>query len=191
MSTINLVLGLLVLAATPGPAALQASTPLQDLCLRLRSEGSSYMAGEPVTVRVEAQNCGSSYVVLYPQFFPQEPGPRPYPWGYLHFEILDSTGHTAAYVGPWKAEKLRLPAPEEFVILRRGYFFGIDVSLSDGPFAYALHNPGIYQVKAILVTSARTWLRSRDGDRPVDFSFDRVLDGVIVSNQVQIELRRR
>ena len=187
----SLVLGLLVLAATVGSPPRQDPTPLQDVCLRLRSGSSSYATGDKITIRVEAQNCGSSYVVLYPQFFPREPGPKPYPWGYLHFEIVDSAGHTASYVGPWQAEKLRLPAPGEFVTLRRGYFFGVDVSLSDGPFAYDIHKPGIYRIKAILETSAGTWLRSRNRASSADFSLDRVLNGVVVSDQVQIELHNK
>jgi hypothetical protein len=154
------------------------------LCLDLQAVSSVVEQGAPIEVEVRLRNCGASYVVVPPRLFPQPSGEEPEPWGVLTFLIQHGEGPPARYVGSWDGSKLKLPSPADFLILGPGYFYGLRLSLTEGPFAYAIVYPGPLQITAELQTAAKQWLESRP--EPVPFDLNRVFSGTVRSDQVAI-----
>lgn len=158
------------------------------LCLELRLVDHGQEKRTEVEVDVELRNCGSQYVVIPPRLLPQSTGDDPEPWAILSFVIRSQDGSTVPYTGEWIGNKLKLPAPEEYIVLGPGYFFGARISLSEGFFEYDLTWPGEYIVVAEVGTSAREWILGHS-DRKARYDASHVFSGSVRSRPITIVLR--
>lgn len=159
------------------------------LCLDLRSIEKAVQAGQPLIVEVRVRNCSSQYIVIPSRIFPQITGEKPEPWGVLSFQIQGEDGRRIPYTGEWIGNKLRLPTPEDFIILGPGYFYGLETSLTgDSPFAYALEDPEQYRIVAVLRSSARDWLAQKE-EASLPFDVSRVFAGTLRSEPVLVSVK--
>lgn len=144
---------------------------------------------------VSLHNCGGSYLLIYPYLQIDLPSSKSsWAWGGLRLEVTDSNGISV----PPEAERseefrIRLPQPEDMLILPPGFFFGVEVSLRSGRFAYKLSKPGAYHVRAIYTSTARSWFLQRKadgklGNGQLPFDIQHVFEGTVISETLKIDL---
>lgn len=187
------MIALSVIFGTLGNSCLAASeegqSTVRNLCLELRPVEMTVQVGQPLMVEVRLRNCGSQYVVIPPRIFPQATGEKPEPWGVLSFQIQRDDGTRVPYSGEWIGNKLKLPAPQDFIILGPGYFYGLETSLTgDSPFAYALEAPDRYRIVAVLRSSAREWLAQKEEEQ-LPFDLSSVFVGTLRSEPVLVSVK--
>ena len=185
LASVRVLLLILPISLVHVASAEEIGAP--PLCLELHPVDPDVDEGAPIEVEVRLRNCGSSYVVIPPRIFPEASGVEPEPWGVLTVAIREGEGPPAPYSGRWIGNKLKLPSPEDFLVLGPGYFYGLRVSLTDGEFAYSIQRPGIFTIVAVLRTSARQWLQKIS--EPLTFDLARVFSGTVQSKPLIISAR--
>jgi hypothetical protein len=156
-----------------------------DNSLVVRLEAVALAAGS-ATVRVSILNVGSSYLLVVPRFVP-ETLKDPQAWPVLRFAIRDAAGELVARTGKWLGDRLREPSPDELLVLGSGDFWGSTIDLTEGEYAHAFHESGVYYVEVTVESSARRWVRSRSTRLDVDQVFEGAITSVRVPVRVETE----
>lgn len=187
------LISLLMIAWALAPNLLMASeegTCSSNVTGHLRLKLEAPQSAPLGVVKVIIENTGTEYVVISPWLFPQ-PIEESQPWGHLEFEIYQAS-QVVEYVGEWLGQKLREPSPEQFLVLPPQHFFGMEVDLTQGPFAYALTEGGTFRIRAQLSSTARQWLlQSTEEREALSFDIERVFDGCLRSGNIVVEYKSK
>lgn len=165
----------------------------KGLSLYLAAAKRTFSNGEPVEVIFSIENHDKIYWAFFPTFSPEGQSSESGPVAELSFLILHESGIQIPWTGQY--EGLREPPPLcAAEILMPSAFCGSHVSLTEGVFAHALREPGLYKVKARLRLYQTAWMKSRLQQTRVDpaelpYDARRVFDGVLESNEIEIKLQ--
>lgn len=169
----------------------------QEPCLGLRLIPVETTQGNQADLEVSLLNCGNGYLVIFPRFMSvPSPSVNDWAWARLSFEVRDRSGMKLPFAAEYSEEyTVRLPQPEDLLILPPGFFFGMEVSLRKGRFAHRFNEPGPYTVRAVYTSEMRSFLLQRIGDGKLDkgkirFDIERVFQGTVTSDTIEINLSK-
>jgi hypothetical protein len=177
-----------------GATPVVAPSERKGLDLVLALPRSVYRIDQDIEASLIIENRDSFYWAIFPAFAPAGKSPASYPDVELSFVITDELGGEVPYSGYYEGLR-ETPSVHAIFPLMPSAFYGQNISLKKGEFAYGINQPGIYRVRANLRHFARQWVKNalaRDiRASGVIYEPARVFDGMLQSNEVTFRVESK
>lgn len=172
---------------------LEPSSTMNGLKLEISALRNKVSPTDDIQIEYKLVNTDKGYVTIFSLFYPLDFVSPNLPQNQITFLIKSPDANVCKYSGNPYYPKFAYQSICKFISLGSSSFYGGTISLKKGDFAYSISAKGKYKIQAIYKTDARDWLSSHLAkmgltEKEIPFSLQRVFNGTLVSNEIEIEV---